>query len=82
MQGHILTLLGRYDEALEKLNRSLELDPTFENPLYSRALTYYKKGEKEKALSDLNKVIKLRKEGNAIAIFNRKAERLKKEIEK
>ncbi|MCD4782297.1 MAG: tetratricopeptide repeat protein [Candidatus Eremiobacteraeota bacterium] len=80
MQGHILTLLGRYDEAIEKLNRSLELDPTFENPFYSRGLAYYKMGKKEKALFDLNMVTKLRKEKNAIAIFNRKAEKLKKMI--
>lgn len=81
MQGHILTLLGRYDEAIEKLNRSLDLDPTFENPFYSRGLAYYKTGKNKKALSDLNMVIKLRKEGNAIAIFDRKAKKLKKRIE-
>ena len=82
MKGHIFALQGKYDEALECLNKSLEMDPTFENAYYSRGFVYFMKDDNKNALKDLEMVDQLRKKGEAIAIFHRKAMSLKDEIEK
>lgn len=81
MQGHILLLLGKYDQAIEKLNRSIKIDPDFENALFSRSLLYYLKGENNKAIDDCNYIIELRKNNKAIAVFYKKAMNLKDNIE-
>jgi tetratricopeptide (TPR) repeat protein len=80
MPGHIYTLMGRYDEAIRYLNRSIEKDPDFENAYYSRALTYSLMKENDKAINDIDKVFELRKRGKAILLFNRKAEELRRSI--
>lgn len=81
MKGHIFALQGKYDMALEYLNKALEMDPTFENVYYTRGLVYFMKGDREKALKDLEMVDQLRRKGEAIALFQRKAMSLRDEIE-
>ena len=80
MQGHVLTLLGRYDEAMKKYKKSLEVDPTFENAFFSRGLTYYLMGKNDEALKDIDTVIKLRKEGNALKSIYEKALKVKDRV--
>jgi len=82
MRGHVYTLHGKYDKAMKYLNRSLELDPTFENVYFTRALNYALRGKTKKALKDLEMVEELRQKGEAIALFHRKALKLRKRIEK
>jgi len=81
MQGHILLLLGKYDQAVKKLNQSIKIDPDFENALFSRSLLYYLNGDYKKALDDCNHIIELRNKNKAIAVFYKKAINLKKNIE-
>ncbi len=81
MKGHIFALQGKYDLALEYLNKALEMDPTFENVYYTRGYVYFMKSDRQKALKDLEMVDQLRQKGEAIAIFHRKAMNLKDEIE-
>lgn len=82
MKGHIFALQGKYDLALENLNRALEMDPTFENVYYTRGYVYFMMGDRQKALKDLEMVDQLRQKGEAIAIFHRKAMSLKDQIER
>lgn len=57
-QGYLLTLLGRYDEALEILQQSLKVRPTAEAYTYI-AWTYSHKGDLERAIDEAKKAIRL-----------------------
>lgn len=82
MQGHVSMLQGRYDEALQKFETSLSIDHEFEHAYFSRGLTLYLMGENEKALKDIDMVIKLRSQGaeKALLIIYKKALEVKKRI--
>lgn len=82
MEGHILSMQGKYKAAIEKFNQSLKVDPEFENAFYSRAYAYYRLKNYPQALKDARRVIELRREGKAIILFYRKAQDLISKIEK
>lgn len=81
MQGHVLMLQGKYDEALKKFEESLKVDPEFENAYLSRGMTLYLMGENDRALKDLDMVIRLRGEKKALQIIYKKAVEVKKRID-
>jgi len=49
--GDICEALGRYEEAFSYWDKVLELDRTYLDPLYSKAICYEKLEQKEKAYS-------------------------------
>ncbi len=52
-EGEYLYLARRYDEALSKLNRTLEIDANFAPAYFMRGLAYEQKGKWREALADL-----------------------------
>ena len=82
MQGHVLMLQGRYNEALKKFETSLSIDHEFEHAWFSKGLTLYLMRENEKALKDLDMVINLRSQGaeKTLLIIYKKALEVKKRI--
>src|SRR5262249_54108891 len=49
----------KYDEALEALNKSIELDPSFAFAWQNRGVAWYRKGELDKAISDIEMSLRL-----------------------
>ncbi|CAG8504450.1 5470_t:CDS:1, partial [Cetraspora pellucida] len=52
--------MGRYEESLADLNKSLEIRPNDATTLYTRGLTYQEMGRYEESLADLNKLLETR----------------------
>jgi tetratricopeptide (TPR) repeat protein len=47
---------GEYDEAISDYNKALEIDPGFNKAILARGVSYYYKGEYDKAWADVHKV--------------------------
>jgi tetratricopeptide (TPR) repeat protein len=58
-KGFIHSLLGKNEEAIEAYDKALGIDPNSANTLYLRATSRMKANDKKRALSDLEKAIKI-----------------------
>ncbi|WP_370623320.1 tetratricopeptide repeat protein [cf. Phormidesmis sp. LEGE 11477] len=58
-RGRTYRQLGRYEEALEDLNKAIEIDSEYAFAIASRGETYRQLGRYEEALEDLNKAIEI-----------------------
>lgn len=56
--GYLLTLLGRYEEAIRLFGKSLEILPTAEAYTY-KGWTYHHMGDPERAIEEAKKAIRL-----------------------
>lgn len=56
-EGRVIYNKGKYEEALEKLEDAIKLDPTNAKAIYFIGRVYHRQGEKEKAAEYYNKVI-------------------------
>ncbi|MFW5645922.1 MAG: tetratricopeptide repeat protein [Acetivibrio ethanolgignens] len=56
-EGRVIYNQGKYDEALEKLQDALKLDPANVKAIYFTGRVYHRQGDKEKAAEYYNKVI-------------------------
>lgn len=56
-EGRVIYNKGKYEEALEKLQDALKLDPTNVKAIYFTGRVYHRQGDKEKAAEYYNKVI-------------------------
>jgi TolB-like protein/Tfp pilus assembly protein PilF len=63
--GQILYLARRYDEAIEQLERAIEMDPNFYSPYIWLALAYAQKGTYEKAMETVRGLTTSRAGGKA-----------------
>ena len=59
MKANALSKLGRFDEALSVINKTIDLAPNYPVSIYNRACIYSLKGDKEHALADLKKAISM-----------------------
>ncbi len=59
VQGHCLNKLKRYHEAIQKLNKAIELDPGTPNAYIELGLSFIRLQEYEKALTPLDKAIEI-----------------------
>jgi len=69
-RGHYYIGLGRYDEAIADLTRSIELNPNVAGTFQRRSLAHRWKSENEEAIRDLDRAIAL-KPDYAYAYFSR-----------
>jgi TolB-like protein/Tfp pilus assembly protein PilF len=51
--ANLLRVIGKFDDAIKQLERTLEISPTFRNALYDLGWTYYAKGDISKAIEIL-----------------------------
>ena len=51
--------MGRYDEALERLERALEADPWYIEPHYNKAICYIRKRLFDQAVPELEEVLRI-----------------------
>ena len=58
--GHLLYDTGRYEEALQHLNRALEAEPGLIQALYNKSLLLVDMGQPEQAAQYLRKILDLR----------------------
>jgi tetratricopeptide (TPR) repeat protein len=56
--GLILGLAGRYEQAIETLNKALEIDPTFSRAHFRLGNVYEEKGMPEKAISEFEAAVR------------------------
>jgi DNA-binding winged helix-turn-helix (wHTH) protein/TolB-like protein/Tfp pilus assembly protein PilF len=56
--GLILCLAGRYEQAIETLNKALEIDPTFSRAHFRLGNVYEQKGMPEKAISEFEAAVR------------------------
>jgi DNA-binding winged helix-turn-helix (wHTH) protein/TolB-like protein/Tfp pilus assembly protein PilF len=56
--GLILGLAGRYEQAIETLNKALEIDPTFSRAHFRLGNVYEQKGMPEKAISEFEAAVR------------------------
>ena len=59
VQAHNLANEGRYDEAIEKYNKAIELNPNYAIAYAGRGQAYFKLGQYDLAIPDLAKAIEL-----------------------
>jgi tetratricopeptide (TPR) repeat protein len=57
--GLIFLLAGRYEQAIETLNKALEIDPTFPRAHFRLGNVYERKGMLEKAISEFEQAVRL-----------------------
>ena len=57
--GLIFLVAGRYDRAIETLNKALEIDPTFPRAHFRLGNVYEKEGMPEKAISEFEQAVRL-----------------------
>jgi adenylate cyclase len=57
--GRIYHFAGKFDEALEQYNKTLEMYPDYVEAVYARGLSYSQMGMFDQAISDFNKAIEL-----------------------
>ena len=57
--GLIFLVAGRYDQAIETLNKALEIDPTFPRAHFRLGNVYEQKGIPEKAISEFEEAVRL-----------------------
>jgi DNA-binding winged helix-turn-helix (wHTH) protein/TolB-like protein/tetratricopeptide (TPR) repeat protein len=57
--GLIFLLAGRYEQAIETLNKALEIDPTFPRAHFRLGNVYEKEGMPEKAISEFEQAVRL-----------------------
>lgn len=69
-RGGILMQAGRLDEALEQLNQALTINPDIENAYMNRAKIYLARKEKNLAMADYGRVLKLNHQ-NKVALYER-----------
>ena len=58
-RGGVLVRLGQYQQAIDTLNRAIELDPNRAAAYLNRGAAYNGLGQYERAIEDLNKAIAL-----------------------
>jgi regulator of sirC expression with transglutaminase-like and TPR domain len=51
--------MGELDRTIRDLDRAIQLNPDFADAYFHRGITYADKGEKEKAIEDLQKALEL-----------------------
>ena len=51
--------MGRYQEALEDINKSIELDPEYARAYKNRGIAYYFLGQNESAIADFQKALEM-----------------------
>ncbi|CUT05214.1 TPR end-of-group domain-containing protein, partial [Candidatus Kryptonium thompsonii] len=66
-KGAILGELGKYKEALEAINKAIELKPDYPDAWYNKACIYSLKGDRGNALKHLSKAIELNPEYKELA---------------
>ena len=57
--GGVYYLLKNYDEAIKKFKETINLSPNLPNAYYNLAWTYFQKGERAKAISNMETTISL-----------------------
>jgi DNA-binding winged helix-turn-helix (wHTH) protein/TolB-like protein/tetratricopeptide (TPR) repeat protein len=57
--GLIFLVAGRYEQAIDTLNKALEIDPTFPRAHFRLGNVYEKKGMPEKAVSEFEEAVRL-----------------------
>jgi DNA-binding winged helix-turn-helix (wHTH) protein/TolB-like protein/Tfp pilus assembly protein PilF len=57
--GLIFLVAGRYEQAIETLNKALEIDPTFPRAHFRLGNVYEKEGMPEKAISEFEQAVRL-----------------------
>lgn len=57
--GGVYYLLKKHDEAIKTFQQAVELKPDWPNPYYNLAWAYYQKGEKQKAIANMEITISL-----------------------
>jgi Flp pilus assembly protein TadD len=67
IKGAVQSKMKKYDDALASYDKAAELMPNLANPVYNRACAYSLKGDKSKALTELEKAIKLSAECKSMA---------------
>ena len=71
-EGANLIKEGKYKEAIDALNKAIEIDPNCAGAYFNRGLAYGKLGRSEKAIEDFSEAIKLNP-NYAYAYYNRAA---------
>jgi tetratricopeptide (TPR) repeat protein len=58
--GGVLGALGRYDEALEQLDKAIELEPLNAEAYHNRGLVHERRGEREAAIAEYRTALRYR----------------------
>jgi tetratricopeptide (TPR) repeat protein len=70
-RGYAKNYLNEYAEALKNLSEAIELDPHSPNIYRHRAYSYFKLGNLDLALIDVNKAIDLKKDYQSAKDFKK-----------
>jgi tetratricopeptide (TPR) repeat protein len=78
-RAHARLLLGRLDEAMSDIGKSLELVPTYNKSYYTRGLIYEQKKQYQLALNDFKEAMKL---ANSFQLVYKESDLALKRVEK
>ncbi|MBE8969411.1 tetratricopeptide repeat protein [Nostocales cyanobacterium LEGE 12452] len=68
-RGKTYRLMDRYEEALQDLNRAIELDPKYDWVIASRGVTYFLMKRYSEALQNFDRAIKLNPKSGQVILF-------------